>query len=144
MEYISWFIFDFILIFIIYYFMFIRKARRGVKIPTEAQYLINLYKLDTKLFSYHKFLLIVGIVTSFDIAVVATIVTVVKGFVFQILFGLIAVIPIIGISFLLLGKYYQKKQTKDNKKDLEKEKRFLDKLDKKENKKNSKKKKKGR
>ncbi len=134
MEYIVWFITSFLLIYIIYYVFCIRKARRGKKVPTEAQYLIYQYKLDVKKFSYKKFINIVGLVTSLDIALVATIVCNVDGVVWQILFGFVAVVPVIVISFMLLGKYYQKKQDQDNSKELAKEKKYLNKKDKKKNK----------
>lgn len=140
MEYIGWFIFSFIFIYIIYYFVFIRRTRRGEKVPAEAQYLISLYKLDVDKFSYRKFVQIVGIITSLDIALVATIVTKVDGVVWQILFGFVAVVPVVVLTFMLLGKYYQNKQTKDNSKELAKEKKYLDKKDKKKKKKTSKKK----
>ena len=143
MEYIVWFIFGFILIFIIYYLVFIRKAKRKEKLPAEVQYLISLYKLDIKKFSYRKFLIAVGIVTSIDISLVASIVAVVKDITWQILFGFVAVVPVIVVSFMLLGKYYQNKQTKDNSKELDKEKKYLAKLkqkvEKKQNKKGKKK-----
>lgn len=137
MEYLSWFLFSFILIYIIYYVLFIRKSRRNVKVPAEAQYLIALYKLDVNRFSYHKFINILGLVTSFDIAIVATIVAKVDGVVWQILFGFVAVVPVVVLSFMLLGKYYQSKQIKDNSKELEKEKKYLERLEKKKNKKSN-------
>ncbi len=121
MEYISWFLFSFILIYIIYYVFFIRKTKRGVKVPAEAQYLITLYRLDVNLFSYRKFVRMVGVVTSFDIALVSTIVAKVEGVVWQILFGFVAVVPVIILTFMLLGKYYKHKQTLDNSQELEKE-----------------------
>lgn len=139
MEILSWFTFDFVLIFTLYYILFIRKAKRGVKTPSEVQYLINLYKLDTKKFSYKKFLVFVGLVTSFDTSLVATIVTVVDGIVWQILFGFIIVIPVMVISFTILGKYYKNKETKDNSKELEREKKYLEILKVKESKKENKK-----
>ena len=142
MEYIGWFIFSFILVYIIYYIFSIRKARRGVKVPSEVQCLITLYKLDVNKFSYWNFTRVVGLVTSLDIALVATVVTKVNGIVWQILFGFVAVVPVVVLSFILLGKYYQKKQTKDNKKELEKEKKYLEKLDNKKKKKEEKKEKK--
>ena len=97
----------------IYYFLFIRKTKRDYKIPSEAQYLIALYKLDTKLFSYQRFVRIVGMVTSFDIALVATMVANIDGSIWQILFGFVIVVPVMVISFMLLGKFYQKKEIKD-------------------------------
>lgn len=139
MEYIGWFLFSFILIYIIYYFIFIKKARRGDKMLAEAQYLIALYKLDVNKFSYYRFVRIVGLVTSFDIAIVATIVAKVDGIIWQILFGFVAVIPVILLTFMLVGKFYQIKQTKDNTKELEREKKYLDKKDKKKQKKKKKK-----
>jgi hypothetical protein len=141
MEYISWFLFSFILIYIIYYYFFIRKTRRNVKVTTEAQYLISIYKLDVNLFSYRKFMQIVGLVTSIDIALVATIVAKVDGIVWQILFGFVAVVPVVVLSFMLLGKYYQNKQLKDNSKELASEQKYLAKQSKKENKKKKAKKK---
>lgn len=123
MNYIYWFVGSFNLIFIIYYFIFIKGSRRNKKIPSEAQYLIYQYKLDISKFSYYRFIRVVGIVTSFDIALVATIVAKVDGTIWQILFGFVAVVPVIIITFMLLGKYYQKKQLLDNSKELEIEKK---------------------
>ena len=123
MEYIYSFIFSFILIYILYYFLFIWKAKRGKKMPSEAQYLISLYSLDINKFSYRKFLKIIGLVTSLDIAIVVTIVSIVDGIIWQILFGFVAVVPVIVLSFMIVGKYYQQKQLKDNSKELEKEKK---------------------
>lgn len=138
MNYIIWFIASFIFVYFLYYVLFIRKSDRKQKVPSEVVLLTALFHLETNKFSYHKFLKIVGLVVSGDIALVATIVGNVDGVVWQILFGCIAVIPIVVISFQLLGKYYQKKQKKDNSKELLKEKKYLDK---KNNKKKGKKKK---
>lgn len=132
MEYITWFVLGFILIYILYYFLFIMKSRRGKKVPSEAQLLIVQYKLDTKKFSYRKFLKVVGVISSVDISLVATIVGNVDGVVWQVLFGFVIVIPVVVVSYLLLGKYYQNKQLKDNSKELLKEKKYLDKKDAKE------------
>lgn len=133
MEIIGWFIFDYILIYTIYYFWFIRRTVRGEKVPSEANYLINLYNLDINKFSYRKFIKVVGLVTTFDVALVATLVAVIDSrVIWQILFSLIIIIPIIAITFMVLGKFYQQKQTKDNSKELEKEKVYLEKLKKKE------------
>ena len=134
MEYVIWFMTGFLLIYIIYYLFSIRPSWKKDKPPVEAQYLIMQYKLDIKKFSYRKFLKIVGLVASFDIALVATVVYNVGDVIWQVLFGLVAVIPVIIISFLLLGKYYQQKQLKDNSKELEKEKKYLDKINKKKTK----------
>ena len=135
MSYVIWFILSFILIYLLYYIFSIRKATRDTKKSVEAQFLIYSNKLDINKFSYYRFVRVVGLVTCFDIALVATIVGAVEELIWQILFGFVAVIPILVISFLLLGKYYTNKQHKDNKKELEKEKKKLDKIDRKKHKK---------
>jgi membrane protein implicated in regulation of membrane protease activity len=134
MKLLLFFLLDFTVVFLLYYFLFVRNARRNKKGPQEAQYLINLYKLDIKKFSYKKFLLHVSLVSSFDVALVVLLVTNISGLVWQLLFGLIIVIPVAVISFMLLGKYYKEKQERDNTEELEKEQKYLDKIDNKKNK----------
>ena len=53
------------------------------------------------------FIIIFAIVYMFDIALVGSVVLFVKEMVFQLLFGFLLFVPIILISFWLLGKYYQ-------------------------------------
>ena len=136
MEYVIWFLAGFIFIYVIYYILFIRNARRDSKLNSEVQYLVKLYKLDIKKFSYYKFVRVVGLVSSFDIALVSVIVAFAKGIVWQLLFSVLIVFPVIIISFMILGNYYKKKQEKDNTKELEKEEEYLKKVNKKKKKKN--------
>ena len=130
MFYLQLFIGTFIFIVIIYYFYYILFSRRGRKCPTEATYIVKLYKLDINKFSYRKFLWHVACVSALDIAIVAVVVTIFDKMIWQILFGIITVLPVITISFTLLGKYYQKKQLKDNTKELLKEERKIKKQEK--------------
>ena len=53
-----------------------------------------------------------------DIAIATTVISMFKELVWQILFGIIVIIPIIAISFIIIGKIYSKKQSKDNSKEL--------------------------
>ena len=130
MEYIVAFLVVFILFFIGYYCYYVMFARRGKRRPTEGTYLIRLYKLDINKFSYRKFMLHISLLTSIDIAIVATVIFGVKELIWQILFGLITVIPVVAISFIITGKYYQIKQTKDNSRELNKENRWIERQDK--------------
>ncbi|MDE5586828.1 MAG: hypothetical protein K2I72_00475, partial [Bacilli bacterium] len=66
-------------------------------------------QIDLKKIRYKKFVNSVALIGSFDIALVGAIVLLVKGILFQLLFGFILFVPVILISFKLLGKYYQKK-----------------------------------
>ena len=125
MRIIIWFILDFLLVFSIYYFIFIRKAIRNKKSPSEATLLINYFKLDINKFNYRKFIFNMSIVSSLDIALIATITTLlINKVIYQIVIGFFICIPIIFLSYYLFGKYYQKKQLKDNHKEIEKEKKY--------------------
>ena len=129
MEYAIWFLVGFILVYVIYYILFIRKASRKGKKSSEVEYLIKLYKLDINKFSYYRFVRVVGVVSSIDIALISVIVAFTNELIWQLLFSFLIIFPIIIISFMLLGKYYKNKQTKDNTKELEKEKKILEKLE---------------
>lgn len=131
MKYLVIFIMTFILFLLVYYFIYVRKARRTGRCPAEGNYLIRLYGLDIEKFSYRRFLLLLSIVVSLDIAIVATVITVFDKLIWEILFGVITIIPVIAISFTLLGKYYQKKQLKDNSKELLKEEKWINRQEKK-------------
>jgi len=133
MESVLNFIFTFLLVYILYYFLSVRKAKRNSKkVPVEVEYLILLYKLDTKNFNYQKFVNTVALVGSLDIALVATIVFNIDGFLWELLFGFIFLVPVIGISYMLLGKYYknlveenvlEKKREQEEKERLKEEKK---------------------
>lgn len=89
----------------------VKKARRNSKkVPVEVQYLLVQYNLDTKNFRYKQFMNTVALVASFDISLVATIVFHIEGFIWQLLFGFIFLVPVILLSFMLVGKYYQNKK----------------------------------
>jgi len=130
MKYIVVFLVIFILFFAGYYIYYVMFARRGKKCPTEGTYLIRLYKLDINKFSYKKFLLHISLLTSIDLAITATVIYGFEKLIWQILFGLITVIPVVAISFIIVGKYYQYKQTKDNSRELNRENRWIERQDK--------------
>jgi len=129
MEHIIYFSVTFLIVYMIYYFASIRKAKKNKKkLPVEVQYLILCYGIDLDKISYRNFLNTIAIVGSFDVALVATIVSLFKEVVWQLLFGFIFVVPVIIISFMLVGKYYQKVQNsiidnEDKKKVKKKEKK---------------------
>jgi len=108
MEFFINFIIIFAIVYMFYYFVSVRKARKTSKnIPIEVQYLLIRYQIDLKKIRYKKFVNSVTLVGSFDIALVGSVVLFVKEMLFQLLFGFLLFVPIILISFWLLGKYYQ-------------------------------------
>ncbi len=124
MEYFVSFIVNFIVIFILvylfYYFFSVRKARKnGKKVPVEVQYLLIKYQINLKKIKYKKFVNSVALLGSFDIALVGSIVMYFENIFFQLLIGFALFIPIILISFQLVGKYYQKKLSNEELEEIE-------------------------
>ena len=111
MEEIIYFVITFLIVYTIYYFASIRKAKKNKKkIPVELEYLMLCYKIDVKKIPYRNFLNTIAIVGSFDVALVTTLVSLIDGVIWQLLFGFVFVVPIIVISFMLVGKYYKNYQ----------------------------------
>ena len=141
MEDIIYFIGIIIVLYILFYLFMVRKARRNSKkVPVEVQYLLIRYNLDTKNFRYKQFMNTVALVASFDISLVVTIVFHVDGFIWQLLFGFIFLVPVILLSFMLVGKYYQNKKEDF---DLEKEEKLAEEQERKQEERKNKKKKRG-
>ena len=107
----------FIIIFIINYFLYIRKKKRlnKNKVPVELYYLVSMYKLDIKKIKYKKFLWIYSFINTFIVSTIYIIVVyLVEGFLWQLLIGTVLLILLIIICYGLLGRYYQKKEGIDN------------------------------
>ena len=107
----------FAIIFIINYFLYVRKKKRlnKNKMPVELFYLISMYKIDIKKINYKKFLWIYSFINTFIVSTIYIIVVyLVKGFIWQLLIGLVLLILLIIICYGLLGRYYQKKEGKEN------------------------------
>ena len=66
----------FIIIFIINYFLYIRKKKRlnKNKVPVELYYLVSMYKLDIKKIKYKKFLWIYSFINTFIVSTIYIIV----------------------------------------------------------------------
>ncbi len=121
------FVFTFILIYMLYYLFTIRKElnkierkRKGkvkkrkkkvdeAKLPVEIQYLVLRYKLDLGKITYWKLLQLMGVVTSFDLALVVTVVSFVTGTGLQLLVGFVLLIPVLLLSYHFIGLHYKKK-----------------------------------
>lgn len=103
----------FIAMFILNYFLFIRKKTKlnKKKVPIELNYLISIYKIDVKKIDYKKFVWIYNLINAFIIATIYIIVVyLVKNLILQIIIGMILLILLIIICYGLLGRYYQKKE----------------------------------
>jgi hypothetical protein len=106
----------FLLIFMMYYIFIIRKSKNynEKKGMPEVLLLIKYFKLDIKKINYKKLVALVSLINSLIITITFGIVIFIKGILMQLLLAFFILIPLIIISYGLLGKYYQKKgMTKD-------------------------------
>ena len=114
------FLLSFLLVFILYQIFIVKRAKRKKtkkkdkrvkepKEPIEVTYLVNRYGLDLKKVDYNKLLFVISMVSSIDIALVVTIIMLLKIFVLEIVVGFISTIGIILLSYKLVYLVYKKK-----------------------------------
>ncbi len=104
----------FVFVFLIYELFVVRKEKKGKskKKPVEVRYLETRYKINLKGKEYKRLLNLVSVVSAFDIALVVTIIMVAKSFILELVLGAFLTLPIILVSYHLVGKIYQKKGKK--------------------------------
>lgn len=86
-----------------------RKSKKIKNDPVEIRYLVFKYGLDLEKVNYNRLLRIVSLVSSFDMALVVSIISLIDGYMWQMLLALVLVIPIFLFSYSLVFKYYKKK-----------------------------------
>ena len=86
-----------------------KKKKKKYKDPVEVVYLVNKYKLDLKRVKYNQLLWVVSIVSSFDIALIVTVIVSIKNFILEIVVGFVFMIAIIVVSYHLVYLFYKKK-----------------------------------
>lgn len=126
-----WFVITAILTYLIYYLFIVRKydekgklivkdkkskkktikGKDVFKYPAEVELFIYKYKVDIKKLNFRGLLKLLGFVCSLDVAFIVTVLNLLKIDNPYILLGIgaLMVIPVILISFGLLGKYFKKK-----------------------------------
>lgn len=89
----------------------IKEDKEDIKIPTEVEILIAKYHVDLSKINYKKLLKIVGRTCAIDIGLIFTIIDIIpiENIYIQLLIGFILIIPIILISYAILGNYFKKK-----------------------------------
>ena len=86
-----------------------KKKNKKYKEPIEVTYLVYKYKLDLKKVNYKQLMWIISIVSSFDIALVVSLIMLLKIFILKIILGFISIMVIIIGSYHLVYLYYKKK-----------------------------------
>ena len=108
-----WFIGTFVIIYLIYliYYVFPKNKKYDEdKVPIELGYLIKKYRLDMKKINFRKIMNQIGIISAFDIAFSATFISIfIDNIYLSVIFGALLIIPLIIITFNILGNIYVKK-----------------------------------
>ena len=116
MEEIILFLLTFLLVLVIYELLVVRKYRKDdkkikqrEKDPFEIQYLVKRYHLDMDKASYNQLLQLVALVSSFDIALIVSIITRFESFLLILLVGIILTFIVIVVSYHFIYLFYKKK-----------------------------------
>lgn len=113
MERLIEFICIFIFCYLIYLFGIILHKKKNKfdekKIKVEEAYLISKYNLDMKKINYKKYLHLIAISNSLIFSITLQIVTLLDNMLWQLLFSIAILVPLIVLVYSLIGKYYKKK-----------------------------------
>lgn len=127
MKQVILFLMTYVFVFLVYQILIIRKTKekkvrkwrkpkkkKNTK-PVEVSILESKYKIDLDKVNYKRLLLLISLVSSFDITIIITVVLIFDSYILKILIGFLLTFPIIFVSYELMGRYYQKKgMTKDD------------------------------
>ena len=114
MIYFIYFIIAFLLIYLFYFLTVILQKKRYEKFKKSNQfmYFVNKYKLDTTKINIKEFIYIISFTNSLIIAIAFIMTFLVENIILQLLIGLIVLIPLILVSYSLIGKYLKRKCNK--------------------------------
>ena len=86
----------------------INKFKKDKK-TTEVMYIVNRFNLNTNKIKYYEILRVITIIESIMLSIVVTVVENIDSFILEVMVALILMLGLTFISFELLGKYYVKK-----------------------------------
>ena len=107
----------FTLIFLLNYFLFVRKNKKLKKdeMPLELIYLSGIYGIDPKKINFRKFQYAYSLINAFIITTTYMLVIyLVKLMILKIIIGIVLLILLIIICYGLLGRYYLRQEEKQS------------------------------
>ena len=109
------FLLSFVFVFIMYRIFIVPSAKKKYKNnnkgrePIEVTYLKNHYHVNIEKISYRKLLMIISIVSSFDISLIVSIIMLFNNFILEIVIGFISTLIIIYISYYIVYLFFKRK-----------------------------------
>ena len=115
LEELLLFLLSFIFVFILYRIFVVPSAKKKYKYknkgrePIEVTYLKNHYHFNMKKISYKRLLMIISLVSSFDISLIVSIIMLLNNFILEIVIGFIMSLIIIYVSYYFVYLFYKRK-----------------------------------
>jgi len=113
-HYIIYFLLAFLLVYLFYLFTVILQKKKYDKFKKSNQvmYFVNRYHVNPDKLDMKTFTNVLGLTNALIIATAFVATFLVKNFILQLLIGLIVLIPLMLLSYHIIGRYYQKKEGK--------------------------------
>ena len=110
MEEMVLFLLSFVFVFLLYQLFIIPRAKKKKKKqPIEISYLVYKYHLDLDKVKYNHILQVSAAVSSFDIALIVSIIMNISNFFLEIIVGFVVTLIIILSSYHIVYLFYKKK-----------------------------------
>ena len=111
------FVITFVTVYLVYYFLVIRKCKKDKKIvPTEVNLILSFYKIDIKKINLYQMIKVVSMVTTIIISVIITIISLFfDNTIILLVFGTLISIVVAVICYRMIGKHYEKVSNKNKK-----------------------------
>jgi len=108
------FLICFIIVYLVYYLVIVRRQKGldAFKNGKQLLFFKNAYNLDIKHLDCRKFANSLALVNAFIIAATVTVIEFFNSYIIKLLVGFVILIPLILISYYVLGQIYKKKESK--------------------------------
>ena len=111
------FIATFLIIYLVYYLIIIRRCKKDKKmVPAEVNLILYFYDIDIKKIDIYQMVKVVSLVTTFVISVIITIISVFfDNTIILLIFGALMSILVAIIFYRVIGRYYERQSKKETK-----------------------------
>lgn len=110
MKYLIGFIASFLIVYLFYLITVVLQKKKYEKFRSSNQvmFFVNKYKLNAKKINISKFIKIISLTNSLVIAMTFTVILPIKNIYLELLVGLLVLIPLMLITYNLIGNYLKK------------------------------------